>query len=161
MRLVGLRRLNTVEGWSRDASKEVANEVIDRAYDADATLSDGAKRFIDRHLTPGEKRPAAPSVLGQDQATRKKAEGPDRLARRALRYVAMGVRTRGLDIKAGASKFKADQAAREEAEAGSTVGIGALPPAATCGGRDDPCCAARRHAVARCLLPRLRHEPSN
>jgi hypothetical protein len=29
----------------------------------------------------------------------------------------MGVRTRGLDIKAGASKFKADQAAREEAEA--------------------------------------------
>jgi hypothetical protein len=30
---------------------------------------------------------------------------------------AMGVRTRGLDIKAGAAKLKADRAAREEAEA--------------------------------------------
>jgi hypothetical protein len=28
----------------------------------------------------------------------------------------MGVRTRGLDIKAGAAKFRADRAARDEAE---------------------------------------------
>jgi hypothetical protein len=32
------------------------------------------------------------------------------------RYPAMGVRTRGLDIKAGAAKLKADRAARLEAE---------------------------------------------
>jgi hypothetical protein len=30
----------------------------------------------------------------------------------------MGVRTRGLDIKVGAAKLKADRAARGEAEAG-------------------------------------------
>ena len=30
---------------------------------------------------------------------------------------AMGIRTRGPDIKAGAAKFRADRAAREEAEA--------------------------------------------
>ena len=39
---------------------------------------------------------------------------------------AMGVRTRELDIKAGASKFKADRAAREEAEGRSIAGIGRL-----------------------------------
>ena len=65
---------NAVEGWSRDVSEEIAYDVLDRAYDADTTLSQGAKRFIDRHLTPGMKRPPAPSVLGQpDQASRKKA----------------------------------------------------------------------------------------
>jgi hypothetical protein len=56
---------NTVEGWSRDVSEEIAYDVLDRAYDADATLSVGAKRFIDRHVTPGAKRPPAPSVLRQ------------------------------------------------------------------------------------------------
>jgi hypothetical protein len=35
--------------------------------------------------------------------------------------IAMGVRTRGLDIKAGAAKLKADRAARLEAE---PVGVG-------------------------------------
>jgi hypothetical protein len=65
---------NTAEGWSRDVSEEIAYDVLDRAYDADTTLSVGAKRFIDRHITPGEKRPAAPSVgRALDQATRKKA----------------------------------------------------------------------------------------
>jgi hypothetical protein len=53
---------NTVEGWSRDVSEEIAYDVLDRAFDADTTLSVGAKRFIDRHITPGEKRPPAPSV---------------------------------------------------------------------------------------------------
>jgi hypothetical protein len=65
---------NTAEGWARDVSEDVANEVLDRAYDADETLTVGTKRFIDRHVTPGEKRPPAPSVLrGGDQAARKKA----------------------------------------------------------------------------------------
>jgi hypothetical protein len=53
---------NTAEGWSQDVSEDVANEVLDRAYDADETLTDGTKRFIDRQVTAGEKRPPAPSV---------------------------------------------------------------------------------------------------
>jgi hypothetical protein len=65
---------NTVEGWSRDVSEEIAYDVLDRAYDADTTLSAGAKRFIDRHVTPGVKRPPAPSVRREpDQSVRKKA----------------------------------------------------------------------------------------
>jgi|HubBroStandDraft_1064217.scaffolds.fasta_scaffold690481_2 hypothetical protein len=65
---------NTVEGWSRDVSEEIAYDVLDRAYDADTTLSAGAKRFIDRHVTPGAKRLSAPSVLREpDQSARKKA----------------------------------------------------------------------------------------
>ena len=65
---------NIVEGWSRDVSEEIAYDVLDRAYDPDTTLSAGAKRFIDRHVTPGAKRPPAPSVLRQpDQSARKKA----------------------------------------------------------------------------------------
>jgi hypothetical protein len=31
-------------------------------HDADETLSEDTKRFIDRHVTTGEKRPPAPSV---------------------------------------------------------------------------------------------------
>ena len=65
---------NTVEGWSRDVSEEIAYDVLDRAYDADTTLSAGAKRFIDLHVTPSAKRPPAPSVLREpDQSARKKA----------------------------------------------------------------------------------------
>lgn len=65
---------NTVEGWSRHVSEEIAYDVLDRAYDADTTLSAGAKQFIDLHVTPGAKRPPAPSVLRQqDQSDRKKA----------------------------------------------------------------------------------------
>jgi hypothetical protein len=65
---------NTAEGWSRDVSEDVANAVLDQAYDADDTLSEDTKRFIDRHVTTGEKRPPAPSVRrGDDQAIRKKA----------------------------------------------------------------------------------------
>jgi hypothetical protein len=65
---------NTVEGWSRDVSEEIAYDVLDSAYDADTTLSAGAKRFIDLHVTTGVKRPPAPSVWrGQNQAARRKA----------------------------------------------------------------------------------------
>jgi hypothetical protein len=64
--------INTAEGWSRDASEDIANEVFDRAFDAYEMLADGTKRFIDRHVTPGEKRPPAPSARrGQDAARRK------------------------------------------------------------------------------------------
>jgi hypothetical protein len=61
---------NTLEGWS----EEIAYDVLDRAYDADTTLSAGAKRFIDLHVTTGVKRPPAPSVLREQiQSARKKA----------------------------------------------------------------------------------------
>jgi hypothetical protein len=64
---------NTAEGWARDVSEDVAYEVLDQAHDADETLTDGTKRFIDRYVT-GEKRPPAPSVRrGVDQAVRRKA----------------------------------------------------------------------------------------
>jgi hypothetical protein len=67
---------NTAEGWSRDVSEDIADEVFDRAYDADETLSDGTRRFIDRHVTPGEKRPPAPSVRSEGvEAVRKKRLG--------------------------------------------------------------------------------------
>ena len=48
-------------------------EIIDRAYDSDETLTEGTKRFIDRH-NDVERRPPAPSVLrDRDQVDRKKA----------------------------------------------------------------------------------------
>ncbi len=53
---------NTAEGWSRDVSEDIAGEVLERAFDADDNRGEDAKRFIDRHMTPGEKRPPAPSV---------------------------------------------------------------------------------------------------
>jgi hypothetical protein len=70
-------------GWSSDVSEDIALEILQRAFDADDTLGDDTKRFIDRHvadpanpapvrtspvdlmdsLKPDfEKRPAAPSV---------------------------------------------------------------------------------------------------
>ena len=58
----------------RVVSEEIAYDVLDRAYDADTTLSAGAKRFIDLHVTTGVKRPPAPSVLREQiQSARKKA----------------------------------------------------------------------------------------
>jgi hypothetical protein len=66
--------LNTVEGWSRDVSEEIAYDVLDAAFDPETTLSAGGKRFIDRHVSPGEKRPPAPSVLREQvRSARKKA----------------------------------------------------------------------------------------
>jgi hypothetical protein len=64
---------NTAEGWSRDVSEDIAGEVLERAFDADDNLGEDTKRFIDRHVTPGDKRPSAPSVrrdTGVDQAAR-------------------------------------------------------------------------------------------
>jgi hypothetical protein len=53
---------NAAEGWSRDVSEDIAAEVLERAFDADDNLSEETKRFIERHVTPGEKRPPAPSL---------------------------------------------------------------------------------------------------
>jgi hypothetical protein len=53
---------NAAEGWSRDVSEDIAGEVLERAFGADDNLSEDTKRFIDRHVTPGQKRPPAPSV---------------------------------------------------------------------------------------------------
>jgi hypothetical protein len=66
---------NTAEGWSRDVSEDIAYEVLDQAHEADETLTEGTRRFIDRYVTPGEKRPPAPSERrGADQLVfRKKA----------------------------------------------------------------------------------------
>jgi hypothetical protein len=65
---------NTAEGWSRDVSEDIAGEVLERAFDADDNLGEDTKRFIDRHVRPGDKRPAAPSVRrGDNQAVQKKA----------------------------------------------------------------------------------------
>jgi hypothetical protein len=62
---------NTAVGWSRDVSEDIAGDVIDRAYDANETLTEGTKRFIDRHIDL-ERRPRAPSVLGDADIVRKK-----------------------------------------------------------------------------------------
>jgi hypothetical protein len=62
---------NAAEGWSRDVSQDIAGEVLERAFDADDDLSEDTKRFIDRHVTPGEKRPPAPALRrGADHALR-------------------------------------------------------------------------------------------
>jgi hypothetical protein len=53
---------NTAEGWCRDVSEDIAGEVLERAFNVDDNLGEDTKRFIDRHLLLGEKRPPAPSV---------------------------------------------------------------------------------------------------
>jgi hypothetical protein len=37
--------LNTAEGWSRDVSEDIANEVLERAFDADENFCEDTKRF--------------------------------------------------------------------------------------------------------------------
>jgi hypothetical protein len=60
---------NTTEGWSRDVSEDIAGELLD----TDANLAEDTTRFIDRHVSPGEKRPPASSVRREsDQETRKR-----------------------------------------------------------------------------------------
>jgi hypothetical protein len=41
---------NIAKGWSRDVSQEITNEAIEKAYDANAALSVGTKRFLNRHI---------------------------------------------------------------------------------------------------------------
>jgi hypothetical protein len=151
---------NTGEGWSRDVSEEIAYDVLDRAYDSDTTLSAGAKRFIDRHVTTGEKRPPAPSVLReQDKTARKK--GLDRIdfAGPVPQYWRDGrqdtrARHQGWRRKAegGPRRARGSRGCRRSMEQAS----GHRPRHAVVAhyaGR-----AACRHAVARRLLPRLWNE---
>jgi hypothetical protein len=70
---LGKAGINTAEGWSQDVSEDIVSEVLERAFDGDDTLSEATKRFVDRHASPGEKRPPAPSVrrdTGADDALR-------------------------------------------------------------------------------------------
>ena len=53
---------NTTEGWSCDVSEDIAGELIERAFDGDDNLPEDTKRFIERHVNLGDKRPPAPSV---------------------------------------------------------------------------------------------------
>ena len=64
---------------------------------------------------PCEKETGDPGAVGVTRARSGAEDGIDFGSRR-LDTGAMGVRTRGLDIKAGAAKLKADRAARLEAE---------------------------------------------
>jgi hypothetical protein len=57
--------------WSRDVSEDIAGEIIDRAYDADETLTAATKRFIDRHVD-GKRQPLAASVHPSDETAGKK-----------------------------------------------------------------------------------------
>jgi hypothetical protein len=68
------RCLQRRRGWWRDVSEDIANEVLERVFDADENLSEDTKRFIDRHVSPGVKRQAASSVrrgMEISQASRK------------------------------------------------------------------------------------------
>jgi hypothetical protein len=93
---------NAAEGWSRDVSEDIAGEIMDRAYDADETLTEGTKRFIDRHIDQ-ERRPPARRYWAKQisRPARRREDGID-FADWRFNTGAMGVRTRGLDIKAGA-----------------------------------------------------------
>jgi hypothetical protein len=74
----------------------------------------------------------------------------------------MGVRTRGLDMQAGFKRDAADRAARAEAEGVISAlerPARAQPKHAVVAG--DPSRSGRQHALARRILPRLRHEPGN
>jgi hypothetical protein len=53
---------NTAEGWSRDVSEDIAAELLERAFDRDDNVAEDTKRFIERHVNLGDKRPPAPSV---------------------------------------------------------------------------------------------------
>jgi hypothetical protein len=53
---------DTAEGWSRDVSDDIVDELPQRACDADENLGEDTKRFVDRYMRPGEKRPPAASV---------------------------------------------------------------------------------------------------
>jgi hypothetical protein len=67
-------------------SEDIAGDVLDRAYDADETLTDETKRFIDRHITPGEKRTPAPSARRGAHTQKAGRRPPVRSAARACGY---------------------------------------------------------------------------
>ena len=79
------------------------------------TVPEAAKLSSTGHVTPGREPPAPRCSAGEMRPPAGRRR-PDRLPGPAPRYCGMGVRTRGLDIKAGAAKLKADRAARFAAE---------------------------------------------
>jgi hypothetical protein len=40
---------NTIEGWSREVSEDIAREVVDRAWRNGDSLADGTRDFCERH----------------------------------------------------------------------------------------------------------------
>jgi hypothetical protein len=72
---------------SFDLSEDIANEALDMTYDADATLSVGAKRFIERHVTQGARCGA--SQISRPARRREPAIGfADRCGRLTARIAA-------------------------------------------------------------------------
>jgi hypothetical protein len=72
---------NAAEGWSRDVSEDIVGELLERAFDSNDSLTDDTKRFIKRHMNPGEKRPPAPSVgrqLGEQRQLTASSGGRNR-----------------------------------------------------------------------------------
>jgi hypothetical protein len=86
------------------------------AYDADETLTDGTRCFIDRHVTPGSDRQRLGVAWARPDRPQE-GVSPDRLLQPALRYCGDRRSDTRTDLEAGAAKFRADRAAREEAEA--------------------------------------------
>jgi hypothetical protein len=65
---------NTAEGWSWDASEDIALEVLERAFDADDNLGEDTKRFIDRHVAgrhPERNRSKASSPISRSGLRRR------------------------------------------------------------------------------------------
>jgi hypothetical protein len=53
---------NTAEGWSWDASQDIALEVLQRSVDADQVLGENTRNFINRHIAdPAKAAPKAPT----------------------------------------------------------------------------------------------------
>ena len=53
---------NTAEGWSWDASQDIAREILQRSVDADQVLGENTRDFINRHVAdPANAAPKAPS----------------------------------------------------------------------------------------------------
>jgi hypothetical protein len=75
---------NTAEGWSRDVSEDIANAVLDQAYDADDSLSEDTKRFIEAHHRRRETAAGAIGAArrrsGHPQESLNRGSTPDAMA---------------------------------------------------------------------------------
>jgi hypothetical protein len=93
---------NAAEGWSQDVSEEVARRHAVRGHQA-----------VHRSARDPGREAATRAVCKARTGSSGPQEGVGRIDFRGQRRdtAAMGVRTRGLDIKASAAKLKADRAA--------------------------------------------------
>jgi hypothetical protein len=115
----------------------------DRMQDSQELADEAFADLLTKHGRPTDLKTALrQSVANTDKrpATSVKRDGGGKTAGNDNGGPRMGVRTRGLDIKAGAAKLKADRAARAEAEAVSSVGTISYRVVATCCGhpRSEP-----------------------